>query len=74
MTDFTKREALLIELVHLLSYGSMDELGMTLEEVMNILNSRVRSKDNATILELLDLEGRKTIEDIKKAIEESEKF
>lgn len=73
MKDFTHREALLIELVHILSYGSEKELGLSLSEVMAFLDSRVKSKDNAKVLDLLDTEGRDVIDKLKKSLKEYEK-
>ena len=63
--DLTRREALLIEMVWLLSYGSSLEQGMQLPEVMRFLDSRLKNRDNKTVLEILDEEGHRFLEELK---------
>lgn len=63
--DITEREALLIEIVHMLSYGSESELGLTLAEVMRFLDSRVKSKGMKTALEVLEEDKHKFIEEVR---------
>lgn len=62
--ELTEREALLIELVHYLTYGSEEELGLTLEEVMKFLTARVSQRENMTVLEILGIDGRKFVDEI----------
>lgn len=70
MNDYTEREAHLIELIHFLAYGTESEQGMSLEEVMNFLESRVRSRENARIFDLLCEDGRALIDELKSHVEE----
>ena len=71
--DITRREALLIELVWLLSYGSENELGSSLKEVMDFLNSRMKRKGMKTAFELMDEEGHKFIAEVKAHLAEQSK-
>lgn len=64
--DITEREALLIELVHMLSYGSEAELGLTLAEVMRFLDSRVKRRGMKTSLELLEEDKHAFIEEVRR--------
>jgi hypothetical protein len=69
--DITEREALLIELVHMLSYGSESELGLTLPEVMKFLDARVARKGMKTSLELLEEERHSFIEEVRQYMADS---
>lgn len=69
--DITEREALLIELVHMLAHGNESELGLTLEEVMRFLDSRVRRKGMKTALELLEEEKHAFIEEVRQFMAET---
>lgn len=53
MKGLTDREKLLVELVHLLSYGDKLEFGMTLEEVFETLEKPLRKYQNKTCMQLL---------------------
>jgi len=63
--DLTQREALLIELIWLLSHGTEDEMGYSLQEVMKVLDARVRTRDMKKVLEVLDEEGYPFLQEIK---------
>jgi hypothetical protein len=64
--ELTEREALLIELVHHLAYGNQEELGLTLEEVMKFLSARVKDRTSLTVLETLEVDGRKFLDALLK--------
>lgn len=67
-TELTQREAYIIELMHLLAFGSEDEMGLTLEESMRFLNSRVKSFDDRTVLEILETsDGRAFLDELRKS-------
>lgn len=63
--DLTQREALLIELVWLLSQGTEDEMGYSLQDIMKVLDARVRTRDMKKVLEVLDEEGHTFLQEIK---------
>lgn len=72
MIDFTRREALLIELVWILAYGDELELGLSLAEVMKVLESRVRTRDMKTVFEVLEEEGHSFLQEIKDHIKSNQ--
>lgn len=56
---------LLIELVHMLSYGSQFEQGMNLRELQILLKTPIKEKGNLTPEECIRHYGRKFLNEIK---------
>lgn len=67
--DITYREALLIELTHLLAHGSQEEMGMSLSEIFDFLDKRLKGKDNLKVLQLLEKDGREFLIELKKLLD-----
>lgn len=65
----TEREALLVELVHHLAYGSPERMGHDLKLVLKFLHTPIRSKDGRNALECLDAEGHKFVTDLQKFLQ-----
>ena len=60
-------EERLVEIVHILSYGTSDEHGLSINEVKRFLYTKL-SKQSKTVLESLE-ENDKIIQEIKKYLE-----
>jgi hypothetical protein len=70
MRKLTEREKLLVELVHILSYGDKIEFGLTLEEVLDYLEKPIGRKQNRNALECLDKQGDKFINELRDYLSE----
>lgn len=71
--DISYREALLIELTHLLSHGTEEEMGLSLPEIINFLDKRLKGKDNIKVLHLLERDGREFLIELKRMLNQSPK-
>jgi hypothetical protein len=58
MRKLNDKEELLIELVHLLSYGSPKDLGLSLKELKYWLTKPIPTRENRNALECLETDGR----------------
>lgn len=65
MRRLSERERLLIELVHILSYGDKLEFGLTLEEVLEYLEKPIPRRGNRNALQCLDADGERFLQQIK---------
>ena len=65
MRKMSERERLLVELVHLLSYGDKMEFGLTLDEVLEYLEKPIARKQNRNALACLDSDGERFIQQIR---------
>jgi hypothetical protein len=65
----TEKEKLLVELVHILSYGDKLEFGLTLEEVFEYLEKPIPRKNNRNALECLDIQKEKFIKELRDYLE-----
>lgn len=65
MRRLSERERLLVEFVHLLSYGDKLEFGLTLDEVLEYLEKPIPRKQNRTALQCLDSDGERFLQQIK---------
>ena len=65
MRSLSERERLLVELVHLLSYGSKLEFGLTLDEVVEYLEKPIPRKLNRNALQCLDSDGERFLQQIR---------
>lgn len=65
MKRLTERERLLVELVHILSYGDKLEFGLTLDEVLAYLEKPIPRKGNRNALECLDVQKEKFLDEIR---------
>lgn len=65
MRSLSERERLLVELVHLLSYGDKLEFGLTLDEVLEYLEKPIPRKKNRNALQCLDSDGERFIQQLK---------
>ncbi len=65
MRRLSERERLLVELVHILSYGDKIEFGLTLDEVLEYLERPIPRKKNRNALQCLDADGERFIQQIK---------
>jgi hypothetical protein len=63
-------ERLLVQLVHLLSYGDKLEFGLTLSEVLDYLEKPIPRKGNKNAMECLKLEGDKFLKDLQDYLSE----
>lgn len=66
----TKKEELLIELVHMLAYGSKHEMGLTLRETKQLLKKKMSSKGGRTPIECLETNGKSFINEIRTFLNE----
>lgn len=62
--DITQREALIIELVHHLSAGTREEMGYSLSEIIQLLTTPIKRKQDRTALECLHDEGHEFIAEL----------
>lgn len=65
MRNLSERERLLVELVHLLSYGDKLEFGLTLEEVIDYLQKPIPRKKNRNALQCLDSDGERFLQQLR---------
>lgn len=65
MRRLSERERLLVELVHLMSYGDKLEFGLTLDEVLEFLEKPIARKKNRNALQCLDSDGERFLQQIK---------
>jgi len=65
MRVLSERERLLVELVHLLSYGDKIDFGLTLEEVQTYLEKPIPRKKNRNALQCLDADGERFLQQLK---------
>lgn len=65
MLRLSERDRLLVELVHLLSYGDKLEFGLTLDEVLEYLEKPIPRKQNRNALQCLSADGERFIQQIK---------
>ena len=73
MRTLSERERLLVELVHMLSYGDKLEFGLTLEEVVEYLQKPIPRKQNRNVLQCLDSDGERFLQQIKDHLEYSKR-
>lgn len=65
MKRLTEKERLLVELVHILSYGDKLEFGLTLDEVLTYLEKPIPRKNNRNALECLETQKEKFLKEIR---------
>ena len=65
MRRLSERDRLLVELVHLLSYGDKMDFGLTLEEVVEYLDKPIPRKQNRNALQCLDSDGERFLQQIR---------
>jgi hypothetical protein len=65
MRRLSERDRLLVELVHMLSYGDKLDFGLTLEEVVEYLEKPIPRKQNRNALQCLDADGERFLQQLK---------
>jgi hypothetical protein len=65
MRSLSERERLLVELIHLLSYGDKMEFGLTLDEVLEYIQKPIARKQNRNALQCLDADGERFLQQLK---------
>ena len=70
MLRLSERDKLLVELVHLLSYGDKLEFGLTLEEVLEYLEKPIPRKQNRNAIQCLNSDGERFIQQLKDHLSE----
>lgn len=63
--ELSYREALIVELVYTLAKGTEEEMGESLEDIIEFLRSKVPKKGDVYVLELLEEEGLEFIDKIE---------
>ena len=62
-------EHLLVELVHFLSSGDREHMGLSILEIKRFLEQPIESKDRRNALQCLALEKRRLIKELKDHLE-----
>lgn len=65
MRRLSERDKLLVELVHILSYGDKLEFGLTLEEVIEYLEKPIPRRQNRNALQCLDADGERFLQQLR---------
>ena len=67
----SEKELCLVRLVHMLSAGTLQEYGLSLEEVLDYLQKPIPRMRNRNALELIDSQGLRFIKDLERFLEDS---